>query len=106
MVAVGSARFIAGKIGRLVVSRLLTKKSKSFGGSRPTRVQLKSFHELNARFQLVGVRPDPQNIQSVKSLARILLLDPIGLEQGDCNRPAGQRYSGHGLSKKNYDAIA
>jgi hypothetical protein len=52
------------------------------------------------------VRPDPQNIQSVKSLARILLLDPIGLEQGDCNRPAGQRYSGHGLSKKNYDAIA
>jgi hypothetical protein len=61
---------------------------------------------LNARFQLVGVRPDPQNIQSVKSLARILLLDPIELEQGDCNRPAGQRYSGHGLSKKNYDAIA
>src|SRR5439155_1747583 len=48
MVAVGSARFIAEKIGRLVVLRLATKKSKSFGGSRPTRVQLKSFHELNA----------------------------------------------------------
>src|SRR5439155_21225872 len=48
MVAVGSARFIAEKIGRLVVLRLATKKSKSFGGSPPTRVQLKSFHELNA----------------------------------------------------------
>jgi len=31
-VAVGSARFIGEKIGRLDVSRLPTKKSKSFGG--------------------------------------------------------------------------
>jgi len=40
---------------------------------------LKSFHELNARFQLVDVRPDQQNIESVKSLSRICYLNVIGL---------------------------
>jgi hypothetical protein len=71
MAAVGSARFIAEEIGPLVVSRLPTKKWKSFGESRPTRAQLKSFHELNARFQLVDLRPEPQNMRSMKRLPHI-----------------------------------